>query len=184
MTAYTVYSSTNGTVYGRGLSATAAAEIILTHDGHEYEIRAASDGFGFDLFVSRGSRNSYGGTRGFTRAWRGDRLIDSANPDREEAWKEIAAQVVTVEWSGHPEAMTDTDYDAMLIEANDAEANHMIYYVTMESSLYGSEDFGPYASLKEANDAEARLRSEAWKRNDGIERTFKIEPRAKDEIDA
>lgn len=116
MTTYTVYSPASGTEYGRHLDVTAAAEIILTHDGHEYEVRPATDGIGFDLFVSRGSRNSFGGTRGMVPAWRGRRPIGTSTMDPGQAWREIAAQVVTAGWDGVPEAMSDADYDAMLAE--------------------------------------------------------------------
>lgn len=115
MTTYTVYSPSNGTVYGRGLSVTDAAEIILTNDGHDYEVRPAADGLGFELFITRGSRNAFGGHRGFARAWRGKRLIDSASPDREAAWQEVALQVITAGWKGVPDVMTDAEYDAMEI---------------------------------------------------------------------
>jgi hypothetical protein len=121
-TTYTVYSPASGTVYGRGLDVTDAAEIILTHDGHEYEVRPADDGIGFDLFISRGSRNSTSGLGGFVQAWRHNRLIGTSTMDKDQAWREIAAQVVTAGWERVPDAMTDADYDAMLAEiARDAE---------------------------------------------------------------
>jgi hypothetical protein len=68
MTTYTVYSPASGTVYGESLTVEQAAEIILTHDGHEYELRPNDIYGGYDLFISRGSRNSFGGTRGMTQA--------------------------------------------------------------------------------------------------------------------
>lgn len=122
MTTYTVYSPASGTVYGENLSVTEAAEIILTHDGHEYELRLASgrpltDQPGFDLFISRGSRNSFGGTRGMTQAWRGGKPIWSLETDPKKAWQDIAKQVVTAGWDNVPEAMTTEDYNAMMAEA-------------------------------------------------------------------
>lgn len=59
MTTYTVLSPASGTVYGRGMTAVDAAQEILGYDGHDYELRR--EGEAFQLFISRGSRNSFGG---------------------------------------------------------------------------------------------------------------------------
>lgn len=117
MTTYTVYSPAHGTVYGENLTVEQAAEIILTHDGHEYEIRPSATHGGFDLFISRGSRNAFGGTRGMTQAWRGSKPIWSMETDAAAAWRDIAQQVVTAGWEGLPEALPTESYIAMMKEA-------------------------------------------------------------------
>jgi hypothetical protein len=119
-TTYTVLSPASGTVYGRGLTAIEAAQEILGYDGHDYELRR--DGDAFQLFVSRGSRNSYGGNRGLTEAYAGDRLVRSYAATEDAAWIEIAAKVIGAGWDNHPEAMTDAQYDETLAEiARDSE---------------------------------------------------------------
>lgn len=115
MTTYTVHKySDSGSLIGRGLSAVAAAQEILAHDSHAYELRR--DGDAWQLFVSRGSAASYGGTRGMTEAYSHRRLIRSYAATEPEAWEEIARQVIAAHWEDHPEAMTDAAYDAMLAE--------------------------------------------------------------------
>ena len=49
----------------RGLTAVEAADILLTQDGHEYEIRPEEDGVGYRLWNTAFSRNStaYNGLR-------------------------------------------------------------------------------------------------------------------------
>lgn len=116
MTTYTVYSPASGTVYGENLTVEQAAEIILTHDGHEYEVCPANAG-GFGLLISLGSRNSQRGLGRMVPAWRHGRLINSAKADEAEAWRDIALQVVTAGWEGFPQAMTTEDYNAMMAEA-------------------------------------------------------------------
>lgn len=60
-TTYTVLN-TSGEPEAHNLSAWDAAQIVLSHDGHEFEVRRVS--WGWQLFVSRGSRNSFGGWPG------------------------------------------------------------------------------------------------------------------------
>jgi hypothetical protein len=52
----------------------------------------------------------------------------------------------------------------------------MEYQVITESDEYGEETFGPYASLDEAQTAINRIKAEAEKLNDGVERRYFIEP--------
>ncbi len=112
MTTYTVYSPAHGTVYGENLTATQAAEIILTHDGHEFALRERKQS-GFDLLVSRRSRNSQGGPCHMVQAWRSGRPIWSMEADPDKAWQDIAKQVITADWEGVPEALTTESYNAM-----------------------------------------------------------------------
>lgn len=206
MTTYTVYGTANGSHYDSGLSAIDAADIVLSHDGHEYEIGGTdlnwseiqddddladrreswcldqasemevgcktaridyggpskgfallwpesghimvstnansevgiwtdrylfqADGGGkgrpldgiWQLYVSRGSRNSSGGTRGLTEAYSGGRLIFSTKDGEKAARQDIAEQVIAADWDGVPDVMTDTAYQEMLAEAaRDAE---------------------------------------------------------------
>ena len=116
MTIYTVYNINSGTVIGRGLSAVGAAQEILGHDSHTYELRHIAGAKCWQLFVSRGSAASFGGTRGMTEAYSNRRLICSYAATESEAWNQVAELVIGAHWEGHPEAMTDADYDAMMAE--------------------------------------------------------------------
>jgi len=52
----------------------------------------------------------------------------------------------------------------------------MEYQVITQSDLYGEETFGPYDSTGEAQAAINRIKAEADKLNDGVERRYFIEP--------
>lgn len=120
MTTYTVLSPASGTVYGRNLTAVEAAHEILGYDGHDYELRREGDAF--QLFISRGSRNSFGGNRGLTEAFANNHLIRSYAATETLAWEEIAAKILMANWDNTPAAMTDVEYDAIQAEnARDAE---------------------------------------------------------------
>lgn len=54
----------------------------------------------------------------------------------------------------------------------------MAYNVVMRSVVYEEESFGPYPSLKAANEAIKRLKRKAASLKDCIERTYSIEPEA------
>ncbi|HEX5228759.1 MAG TPA: hypothetical protein VFW44_13665 [Bryobacteraceae bacterium] len=115
MTTFTVYNPNSGTELGRGLTAAEAAQEILGHDGHDYELRR--DGEAFQLFVSRGSRNANGGNRGLTEAYSHSRLIRSYAATEAAAWEEIADQVIHAGWESVPvQVVSDADYDAMIAE--------------------------------------------------------------------
>ena len=120
MTTYTVYNPNSGTEIARGLSAIQAAQEILGHDSHDYDLRREDDCF--QLFITRGSNASFGGNGGFTRAYSHGRLIFSGAATEDAAWEEIADQVIKAGWQSIPQALTDDDYDAMRAEiARDAE---------------------------------------------------------------
>ena len=113
MTTYTVISG-SGVVKAEGLSANDAAREILTHDGHNYEIRPDADG-GFWLWhTQRGG----GGNVPMVRT-----LIYSAADTEDEAQDQIFAEVVKKsDWFDHQDVMTDADYATMVAEAVEAEA--------------------------------------------------------------
>lgn len=111
-TTYTVYSPASGIVYGRGLTATQAAQEILSWDSNDYDLRYA-DG-AYDLFVTRRWRAAFGGDGGYVQAWSGKRLIRSRAATEAAAWEEVAKLVIEADWDRHPIAATDADYDAMM----------------------------------------------------------------------
>lgn len=106
-TTYTVLNN-NGDVIDSGLNAVEAMDVILTDDGHEWEIRPEADGEGFRLWTTTHSRNSTG-YEGLTAS-----TVYSLNADEEAAMQEIAAKVIAVRWPRKPEAMTDAAYAATI----------------------------------------------------------------------
>ena len=90
-TTYTVLNN-NGDVIDSGLNAVEAMDVILTDDGHEWEIRPEADGEGFRLWTTTHSRNSTG-YEGLTAS-----TVYSLNADEEAAMQEIAAKVIAVRW--------------------------------------------------------------------------------------
>lgn len=105
MTTYTVFRADDSSVIeGRGLSLREAADALLTADGYAYELRTDPT-FGFELFISDGSRNSTRGARNMISAALGGYYGDT----EDEVWR----KVVVDEWRGY-EAMTDEAYDDMV----------------------------------------------------------------------
>jgi len=109
----------HGTVH-RHQSAIDAADLLLSYDGYEHEIRAEPDG-GHWLWTSVFSRNSTCGGLPLTRS-----VIYSVEDDLDRACLDIALKVLR---SGHWEsdsimAWTDAGYDAMLAE--DAAENEEV----------------------------------------------------------
>lgn len=125
---YTIYDSHTGTVYGRGFTASEAADVALTRDGGNYELRHEDSGY-WQLYVpfSDGRRttmkaryiatdpkDSTGRSLGFRDMPR------SSLADREEAWRDIAHQVLArKDWSVTQMVMHDDDYDDMLADTID-----------------------------------------------------------------
>ena len=114
---YTV--TINSTVY-RHESPESAADLLLSHDGYEHEIRHDEDG-GHWLFTSDFSRNSTCGGKSLTRS-----VIYSVEDDLDRASLDIALKVLR---SGHWESDSitvwlDAEYDAMLAE--DAAENEEV----------------------------------------------------------
>lgn len=112
MTTYTVTDQNSGDVIDSGLSVIEAMDAILTDDGHEYEVRPAADGHGFELWTSLHSRNSTLGGRLIKS------VVFSLADDREQATHEIAESVISRQWPRKPVAMTDEAHDTMMVEIN------------------------------------------------------------------
>ncbi len=116
-TLYTILNS-SGDVEERNCTVAQAAQVVMAYDGHEFEIRAAADGKGFELFTSQFSRNSTGDGRPLVKS-----VIFSLADDRASAEAEIYKQVILhADWWKGCDVQSDADYDAMLAElARDAE---------------------------------------------------------------
>lgn len=111
------------TIYGRGkidsgLTATEAAEVLLTDDGYRYEIRRDRDGW--RLYVSQHSRNSTLGDRPLVGA-----TIWSSEAAEDAAWEDIADKVIQGGlWEKDDlQCLTDEAYAEMMREL---EAAHGI----------------------------------------------------------
>lgn len=115
-TLYTVTDYNSGDVIDTSCTAVEAMDIILTDDGHQYEIRPEVDGEGFRLWTSMFSRNS--------TAWNGltESTVYSLEMDADKAEQEIAEKVIAAGWPHMPEAVTDEQYAAMLAELAADEA--------------------------------------------------------------
>jgi hypothetical protein len=90
-TTYTVRAQ-DGSVLRSGLTAVEAAQEILGYDGRVYDLRR--DRFGWQLYISRFSRCSYGGHGGLVEAYSGNNLIYSLASSEDEAWEDVANQVI------------------------------------------------------------------------------------------
>lgn len=126
MTTYTIVDTNSDIIRARGATAAEAAAELLSHDGHEYEVRAAEGG-GHSLWVSRFSRNS-ACYDGLTRS-----VIYSPLDDAAEAEADIYNRVIA---SGHwtnPFVMTDAEHDA-------AEADRLIDDAAAAKSLDAALD--------------------------------------------
>jgi hypothetical protein len=112
---YTVTSAA-GDVIDSGLTAVEAMNVILTDDGHEYEIRPEVDGDGYRLWTSTYSRNStaYNGLR--------QSVIYSLASNVVYAEEEIAHKVIEAGWPRKPAAVTDESHAAMMAELAADEA--------------------------------------------------------------
>lgn len=106
---YTVIDN-NGTVIDTACTAAETMNLILSDDGHEYEIRPEADGEGFRLWTSSYSRNS--------TAWSGltASVVYSLTADAEQAEQEIAEKVIAAQWARKPYALTDEAHAAMMAE--------------------------------------------------------------------
>ena len=110
MTTYTVID-TNGEAIATGLTAADAAAEVLTDDGRQFDIRAAEDGNGFELWTRQQVAN-----KGWTQT-----VVYSVEDDRAAAEAEIFANVIAADWPRHPTVMTDQQYAEMQAEMADAE---------------------------------------------------------------
>jgi hypothetical protein len=101
MTTYTVIDHRSGEEES-GLTVDEAAHIVLTNDGQEYEIREDEDG-GFTLWSRHKAAN-----QGWSQT-----CIFSIETDRAAAEADIFEKVVAAKWRGHPEVMTDEEYNSI-----------------------------------------------------------------------
>ena len=53
-----IVTNRHGEVQARHLSAADAAAVIMQYDSHDFEVRPADDGRGFELWITRFSRAS------------------------------------------------------------------------------------------------------------------------------
>lgn len=108
---YTLVDNVTGAALARGLTAEQVMMELLSYDGHEYEIRFVGDAW--QLYTSRGSRNSRAGLGPMSESWANGKLCRSSAADEAQARAEIAEHVVGAEWVGRygPEVMLDADYD-------------------------------------------------------------------------
>lgn len=112
MTTYTI--DDHGTITS-GLTAVKAADILLTDDGHEYEIRHTDDGTQWRLFVSQFSRNSTLGGRPLVGS-----VIWSSQVFEAHATADIAEQVIrSGNWEKDElQCRTDEQHAEMMAELN------------------------------------------------------------------
>jgi hypothetical protein len=96
----------DGEAIARNLTAAEVAHIILTDDGHEYEIRPTNDG-GFQLWTRQQVAN-----KPWTKT-----LVFSFADTLAEAEAEIFWEVTRAHWPHLPTAMTDAEFDALAAEA-------------------------------------------------------------------
>jgi hypothetical protein len=102
MTTYTVLNR-HGDVQERGLTASQAADVILSYDGHRYDVRQSTDNKWLDLWVSQFSQNSPLGGRPLVRSG-----IFGSTED--EIWSSVLTHADY--WSSQS-CMLDTDYDVL-----------------------------------------------------------------------
>lgn len=109
-TTYTVLNR-HGDVQEQGCTLFEAAQIVLGYDGNAYEIRPATDGKGYDLWVSSVSRNS-SAYNGLTKS-----RIFSVADGEQLAYADIYRQVIhNASWFENCEVMTDAAYAEMQAE--------------------------------------------------------------------
>lgn len=119
ITTYTLIDH-NGEPVESGLSAEAAAALILSDDGYLYEVAPDADHAGWwQLLVSRGSVNSPAGAGPMSVAYTGPspygEMIYVHAASEAEAWAQMAPMVLTADWRGM-EAITDARYAAQQAE--------------------------------------------------------------------
>ena len=93
---YTVLNC-HGDVQDKGVTLASAAQIVLNYDNNDYEIRPATDGDGFELWVSAASLSASTPSRALIKS-----RISSLNADEVLATADIYRQVVhNAEWWNH-----------------------------------------------------------------------------------
>ena len=104
MNTYTVISRNSGEPIDRHLTAAEAAQVILTDDGRDYDLR--QDEFGWTLWSRQQVANI-----GWTAT-----VATSIHDDRDLAEADVFHQVICAHWARHPEAITDAAYDRMIAD--------------------------------------------------------------------
>jgi hypothetical protein len=114
-TTYTVLDY-NGTVIDRGLSLTGAADVLLYHDGNNYEIRPDHLGdHGWRLWITRYGHASTLGNLPMVST-----CFYSPEDDEAAAIADIYRQVITCnDHRSNCSVMTDADYDEMIGSVED-----------------------------------------------------------------
>jgi len=122
METFTVIDA-DGEAIARNLTAADAAHVILTDDGQEYEIRPMFYGNEADYAETMPTQSERvqdcgGGYELWSRQQVANRLwaktvVFSLADTLGEAEAEIFASVIRANWSRHPQAMTDAEYDAL-----------------------------------------------------------------------
>lgn len=102
---YPTFPDSTGAV--SGLSAVEVAIERLTHDGHTYEMRRVAGAW--CIYASERREVQ------MRLAYAGGPLVSYADTE-DAAWAELAPRIISADWSGVPQAMTDADYQAMLRE--------------------------------------------------------------------
>ena len=106
---FTVVDRATGEPLARHPTAKAAAHIILTHDGEQYDIRETK--YRGEPFFTLWTRKQIA-----NRPWTATGVMSAAET-LEQAEAEIWRRVIDARWERHPEALTDEEYEGTLIEA-------------------------------------------------------------------
>jgi hypothetical protein len=105
---YTVVNA-NGEVQATGCSVREAAQTVMNYDSHDYDIRRAEDGNGFELWTSQFSRASTLGGRPLVKS-----TIYSVSDDEPAAEAEIFKKVIDhADWWKGCNVMTDAEYETI-----------------------------------------------------------------------
>lgn len=98
----------NGEIQERDCTTADAASIVMSYDGHEWDIRPLDDGEGFALWASQFSRNSTAGGKPLVKS-----VIYSLKTDRAEAEADIFQQVCDhADWWKGCDVRDQAEYDA------------------------------------------------------------------------
>ena len=119
MTKYTVFDANDASnIFGRGLTAVEAMEVILTDDGYRFEIRKSVflTSVCWDLYRSDGSANSTRGARDMVKTFVFSFIEDEAQAEQEIAKRVIEERSIEDSWRGLPCVMTDTAFDEVMAE--------------------------------------------------------------------
>jgi hypothetical protein len=92
MSTYTVRGLLTGALYGRHLSTTEAALVVLRHTTRRFAVRSTGEGY-YWLWIETNK-----GTKEI--ASRSGRPIGARAKTKEAAWRTIACQVLEADWAG------------------------------------------------------------------------------------